>query len=82
MSTPWEDRFERVLRPHLVHLDEGSGIPADRRLIELGLDSLSVVNLLMDLEDEYGIGFPDDQLNAETFATAGRLWTVLSELRV
>lgn len=78
MTRPWDDRFERVLRPHLVHLDRHRDIPEDDGLLQLGLDSLSVINLLMDLEEEYGVGFPDEHLSAETFATAGRLWAAVS----
>ncbi len=40
---------------------------------ELGLDSLTVVELLFDVEDEFGIEVPDERANFETLAEAAAL---------
>lgn len=37
-------------------------IDPDKELRELGLDSLDVVELLLELEDEFGIEFSSDEL--------------------
>ena len=41
---------------------------------------MSIVQLLADIEDSYGVELPDDILNEDTFATVGSLWLVLSDL--
>lgn len=71
--------FEQLLKPHLPFAEAGSFEPGDD-LAGLGLDSMSIVQLLADIEDEYGVELPDDILNEDTFATVGSLWLVLSEL--
>ncbi|WP_202638032.1 acyl carrier protein [Bailinhaonella thermotolerans] len=80
MSFPDED-FETVLR-------ESLGIPAswaivfDAPLADYGLDSLGAVNLVVDLEQRFGVTFPDGLLVRSTFHSAETLWRALSELRV
>ena len=81
MSTTMEipRTFQEVLRPHLPFADSGELTDSDE-LASLGLDSMSIVQLLGDLEDRYGVELPDDILNEATFATVGSLWRTLSTL--
>lgn len=62
---------ERVLRELANHLCiEGSDMAPEKRLNEdLGADSLDIVELGMNLEDEFGIEIPDDDFNR--FTTVG-----------
>ncbi|GAA3062764.1 acyl carrier protein [Streptomyces olivoverticillatus] len=82
MSTPstWDDRLESILRPYLTFLPEGTPFTADLDLRDNGLDSLGIVDLLIELENAYGVQFTDDALAMETFETPGSLWRVLSGL--
>jgi acyl carrier protein len=50
------------------------GLTDDTRLFgDLGLDSTSVIDLLMSLEDSLGLRIDPDQLTAEAFETFGTL---------
>jgi len=71
--------FEQLLKPHLPFAVDAS-LEWDDDLAALGLDSMSIVQLLADIEDTYDIELPDDILNEATFATAGSLWQVLAGL--
>lgn len=71
--------FEELLKPHLPFAADAPLEPGDD-LAGLGLDSMSIVQLLADIEDSYGIELPDDILNEATFATVGSLWQVLADL--
>ncbi len=71
--------FEELLKPHLPFAADGPLQPDDD-LAGLGLDSMSIVQLLADIEDRYGLELPDDILNEATFATVGSLWQVLADL--
>ena len=71
--------FEQLLKPHLPFAVDGPLEPGDD-LAGLGLDSMSIVQLLGDIEDRYGLELPDDILNEATFATVGSLWQVLDDL--
>jgi acyl carrier protein len=71
--------FQDILRPHLPYADSGE-LAAANELAGLGLDSMSLVQLLADVEDRYDIELPDDILNEATFETVGSLWQTLSPL--
>ncbi|MFI6298514.1 phosphopantetheine-binding protein [Nonomuraea sp. NPDC050790] len=70
------DDFQRILRPHLPYADSGA-FEARDELAGLGLDSMGVVQLLVDIENGYAVALPDDILDEETFATVGSLWEAL-----
>ena len=71
--------FQEILRPYLPFAD--SGVLEDSSdLGSLGLDSMSIVALLGDIEDRYDLELPDDILNESTFATVGSLWQALALL--
>jgi acyl carrier protein len=44
-----------VLRQHLRFLSDNQEFPMDTDLDKLGLDSMSAINLLLDLEQTFGI---------------------------
>ena len=55
--------FEEVkkLIAEQMHIDENS-ITEDKRIVEdLGADSLDTVEMLMTLEDNFGIAIPDEE---------------------
>jgi acyl carrier protein len=71
--------FQEILRSHLPYAETVDFSPVDE-LASLGLDSMSVVQLLADLESGFDVDIPDDILDEETFATVGSLWLALSTL--
>ena len=53
----------------------------DMRLIEdLGMDSLALMNLVLDIEDEFGISFDDVNLLFENFNRIGDLRDIIEKL--
>ena len=48
-------------------------ISPEATLTELGLDSLTIVELLFDVEDEFGIEVPEERATFETLAEAAAL---------
>jgi acyl carrier protein len=42
-------------------------------------DSMAVVSIVAALEDEFGIGFDDDELSGEVFATVGSLTQLVEQ---
>jgi acyl carrier protein len=71
--------FQEILRPYLPFADSGV-LDEASDLGSLGLDSMSIVALLGDVEDRYDLELPDDILNEATFATVGSLWQALALL--
>ena len=73
------EEFEMVLRANLgmvADLPLDYGLP----LQEYGLDSLAAVNIVVDLEEQFNVVFPDDRITHALFASAQTLWSTLSEL--
>ena len=71
----WDAAFEPLLRAVLPSLP----VPLEpaTELAAAGLDSLTVVELLVRVEQEYGIVIDDDVLGQGVFATPGALWEVV-----
>lgn len=80
-DTEWPAEFDKLLRTYLPLLADDTALTERTSLPDLGLDSMSTVGLLLDVEELYGVQIPDDQLRAETFASATALWSVVTSLR-
>ncbi len=63
--------FDRIKSKvaHQLGVEEGSITPESSFVEDLGADSLDVVELVMALEEEFGVEIPDDQ--AEKIVTVG-----------
>ena len=73
-------QFEECLRRHLRSA-KLNAINYDMELVQLGLDSMSAVAVLMDMEKTFKVRFPDDMLVEGTFRTAGKLKEAVQKLR-
>ncbi|MFC3999728.1 phosphopantetheine-binding protein [Nocardiopsis sediminis] len=76
----WDEQFESILREHLPFLPADEEIRKDLSLMEAGLDSMGIVELLSKLEAAYEVRFQDEALALETFESAGTLWSTLAAL--
>ena len=65
-------RFEQCLRRHLRLLKSDS-IDYAMEVVQLGLDSMTAVALLLDMEKTFAIRFPDEMIAEDTFRTVGTL---------
>jgi acyl carrier protein len=74
-------QLETVLRRYLVLVPDGQDVPLETELPALGLDSMSALTLLLELEEIFDISFPDSLLNATTFRSANSLENVIQMLR-
>jgi acyl carrier protein len=52
----------------------------DPTLASLGVDSVRMVELVLELEVAYGVAIPDELLVAENFATVGSVGTMMRKL--
>lgn len=70
-------RFVEVLRRQCRFVEPDAPIDMDASLESLGVDSLGMVSLVVDLEDEFQMAIPDELMTDEVFATPTALWTAL-----
>ncbi len=73
-------QFEEALRRHLRSA-KPNAINYDIELVQLGLDSMTAIALLVDLEKTFNIRFPDDMVVEGTFRTAEALKKAVQLLR-
>ena len=73
-------QFEECLRRHL-RSTKPNAIDYNMELAQLGLDSMTAVAVLLDMEKTFNIRFPDDMIVEDTFHTAGKLKQAVQFLR-
>ncbi len=56
-------------------------VPMDTELKSLGLDSMRIIDLLLEVETEFGVTFTDDLLTPETFRTPSTLRAAVVSLQ-
>ncbi|NLT71403.1 MAG: acyl carrier protein [Verrucomicrobiaceae bacterium] len=68
MSGPFSlENLEAVVRPHLKFLNAGDTLDPRQDLGEAGLDSMASIDLLLDLENHFGVSISDDDLTENSF---------------
>lgn len=73
IRTALRKALSEVLERDLPEISDGTRLFGD-----LGLDSTSVIELLMALEDSVGVQVDPEELTAEAFETVGTLTTYIS----
>ena len=71
--------FEKIKEALITHAGvEADKITMDANFVEdLGIDSLDLVDLVMELEDEFEIEFPEDKI--DDFKTVGDVINYIEE---
>tara|TARA_R110002096_G_scaffold342549_5_gene535561 strand:- start:8054 stop:8323 length:270 start_codon:yes stop_codon:yes gene_type:complete len=77
-STEITHRLESLLRPHLRLLAAEIDLAPDQHLGQAGLDSLASIELLVQIEDEFGAMIPDEAIDENTFTSLTTLAQVVS----
>lgn len=76
----YSDKIREILARH-SRLDlDFTSLDEDTDLYSTGLTSLTTVNIMLAIEDEFDIEFPDSKLNRKTFQSIESLVEVVEEL--
>lgn len=76
----YDKKIRDILSKHSrLSVDFGSIDPKDD-LYDAGLTSLTTVNIMLAIEDEFDIEFPDNKLNRQTFESIESLLELVEEL--
>jgi acyl carrier protein len=75
-----EERIWAVIKQHARLPVEVSTLTDDSDLYVAGMTSHASVNVMLGLEDEFDIEFPDSMLKRSVFATVSAITTAVSEL--
>ncbi|ORM37602.1 MULTISPECIES: acyl carrier protein [Williamsia] len=75
-----EERIREVLANHGRLSVDPQSVTSEADLYELGLTSHASVNVMLALEDEFDVEFPDEDLKKATFSSVQSLATVVNKL--
>ena len=75
-----ESRIRNILMMHGKVPADSADVDIQANLYELGLTSHASVNVMLALEDEFEIEFPDEALKKSTFATIDSIQRVVGDL--
>lgn len=74
------DTIREVLADHGNLAADAESIDVDADLYDAGLTSLSTVTVMLALEDELGVEFPEEMLSRRTFASVAMIRDALDQL--
>jgi acyl carrier protein len=75
-----EEKLHGVLRAHLPAASAEAPLSADDSLTDLGIDSLRLVEFIIDLEETFQIAIPDEEMLAKNFQTVGTVSTLVGRI--
>ena len=75
------DQIRRILADHARLSVDATTLAEDADLYEAGMSSHASVNVMLALEDEFDIEFPDRMLRRGVFESIAAIEEALSELR-
>jgi acyl carrier protein len=73
------DEIREILRQH-GKLSDVDGLKEDADLYSAGLTSHATVNLMVALEDHFGVEFPERMLKRRSFETIAAIRAAIGEL--
>ncbi|ABD79429.1 acyl carrier protein [Saccharophagus degradans] len=76
----YQDKLRELLSKHGKLSVDAHGLETESDLYEAGLTSLTTVNLMLAIEDEFDVEFSDSMLSRKTFQSIGALCDALEEL--
>ena len=80
MLITMREAIQKALADHGRMAVDPTGVDADADLYELGLTSHASVNVMLALEDEFDIEFPDEALKKSTFASINNIEAAINGL--
>ncbi|ARU30020.1 acyl carrier protein [Cellvibrio sp. PSBB006] len=76
----YAEKVREILAKHSRLDVDVNNLKEDDDLYDLGLTSLTTVNIMLAIEDAFDIEFPDSKLNRKTFNSIESLVDVIEEL--
>jgi acyl carrier protein len=75
-----QDKLSDVLRDHMPDAPAQGALDPEANLVDLGIDSLRLVELIISLEDSFDMLIPDEEMLAENFRTVGTIAALVDRL--
>ena len=80
MSADTTDRIRRILKDHGRLSADATTIAADTDLYQAGMTSHASVNVMLALEGEFEVEFPDQMLRRDVFESIAAIGSAVRQL--
>ena len=80
MSAETTDRIRRILKEHGRISADATTIAADADLYQAGMTSHASVNVMLALEGEFEVEFPDQMLRRDVFESIAAIGSAVRQL--
>jgi len=78
--TDHEPRIRAILKEHARLTKDAASLPSDADLYQAGMTSHASVNVMLALEGEFEVEFPDHMLKRSVFESITAIRTAIDEL--
>ncbi|PJM98522.1 acyl carrier protein [Streptomyces sp. CB01201] len=75
------EELQTVIRNQAPDLSEGRPLTADDKLLDLGIDSLGLVELIINIEESFSIVIPDEDMLADNFTSVGTVADLVERIK-
>ncbi len=75
------DKLRAILRDHGKLSADVITLPEDADLFSAGLTSFATIQVMLAIEDAFGVEIPDERLNRKTFSSLRELNGVIQSLK-
>jgi len=76
-ASPTPDQIRELIDGQLIELSSGFGAEDD--LFEAGLDSMAIMQLLLLIEENFGVGIPMGEVTRDNFHTTMAIARLVTE---
>jgi acyl carrier protein len=76
-----DEKIREIIETHAQLKTSANSLPADADLYAAGMSSQASVSLMVALEDEFGIEFPDRMLKRSVFQSIASIRAALWEIQ-
>ena len=76
-----EEKIREIVDAHARLTVSASSLPEDADLYAAGMSSQASVSIMVALEDEFDLEFPDDMLKRSVFQSIGSISAALHEIQ-
>ncbi len=76
-----EDKIREIIENHARLAVPATSLPEDADLYAAGMSSQASVSIMVALEDEFGVEFPDHMLKRSVFQSISSIRGAIAEIR-
>jgi acyl carrier protein len=76
-----EDKIREIIGSHARLTVSASSLPEEADLYAVGMSSQASVSIMVALEDEFGVEFPDHMLKRSVFQSIASIRDAVSEIQ-